>query len=145
MKAVIRVAAGFRLGFGDCRTVALPPEPASEVILTLRYATDPMQPFYVHPIYDLNRSILSKIMKKPRNSRGTSSSELPLRGLVISTPGTGKQQFRSLIYRGLAGSRAAGDRRPMRGPNFPLAIFFDQHLRCSRSIIAHSGTTFPGH
>ena len=67
------------------------------------------------------------------------------RGLVISPPATGKQKISSLIYRGLARSRAAGNRRPMRGPNFPLAIFFDKHLRYSRPVITHSGATFRSH
>ena len=98
------------------------------------------------PPHARSQSLYSKQnQEKPRNNRGSSSSELPPRCLAISTPDTGKQKSRLSIHRGLACSRAAGDRRPMRSPNFPLAIFFDIHLRCSRPVIAHSGTTFRGH
>lgn len=67
------------------------------------------------------------------------------RSLVLAAPGASKQNIRSLIYCGLVRSRAASDWRPMRGPNFPFAIFFDIHLRYARPVIAHCGTTFPSH
>jgi len=74
------------------KTSALRSEADIQLILTKGAASDPMRTFMNSRVWKEIAELIVKKEKAPE-PRGFSTSELPLRSLVISTLGAGNQQF----------------------------------------------------